>query len=179
MNMAPRLRKLLLTVHVASSVGTLGAVAAFFVLAVAGMTDAGIPPTGYVAMETITWMVIVPLVALSLLSGLLQSLGTSWGLFQHYWVLIKFLLTILVSVVLLLQTGAIATMSRLARDGALPGTAFFEFRLSLAVHAGAGLLVLLVAEALSVYKPRGLTRYGQRCQRGRSSATADDRAHRI
>ena len=38
MTMGPRLRKLLLTVHVASSVGTLGAVAAFFVLAVAGFS---------------------------------------------------------------------------------------------------------------------------------------------
>ena len=76
MTMGRRLRKLLLTVHVSSSVGTLGAVAAFFVLAVAGLIDAGIAPAGYIAMETITWMVIVPLVGLSFLSGTIQSLGT-------------------------------------------------------------------------------------------------------
>ena len=113
-------------------------------------------------------MVIVPLVALSFLSGAMQSLGTPWGLVQHYWVLIKFLLTILVGIVLLLQTGAIGIMSSLARHGALPGSGFFEVRLSLAVHAGAGLLVLLVAETLSIYKPRGLTPYGLRRQRERS-----------
>lgn len=179
MTMGPRLRKLLLTVHVASSVGTLGAVAAFFVLAAAGLIDAGTVPAGYVAMETITWMVIVPLVALSFLSGTIQSLGTPWGLFRHYWVLIKFLLTILVGVVLLLQTGAIGAMASLAREGALPATAFLEIRLSLAVHAGAGLLVLLAAETLSIYKPRGLTRYGRQCQRERSPATLGDRVRRI
>ena len=32
------------------------------------------------------------------------------------------------------------------------------------VHAGAALLLLLVAVTLSVYKPRGMTRYGQRKQ---------------
>jgi len=31
------------------------------------------------------------------------------------------------------------------------------------LHAGAALLLLLVATVLSVYKPRGMTRYGQ-CQ---------------
>jgi hypothetical protein len=34
--------------------------------------------------------------------------------------------------------------------------------IQLAVHATGGLLVLLVITALSVYKPWGLTRYGQR-----------------
>jgi hypothetical protein len=33
------------------------------------------------------------------------------------------------------------------------------------VHAGGALLLLLVAATLSVYKPRGMTRYGQRKQR--------------
>ena len=31
-------------------------------------------------------------------------------------------------------------------------------------HAGGGLLVLLVAAVLNVYKPRGMTRYGWRKQ---------------
>jgi len=36
--------------------------------------------------------------------------------------------------------------------------------LSPVLHAGAGLLLLLVAATLSVYKLRGMTRYGQRKQ---------------
>jgi len=35
------------------------------------------------------------------------------------------------------------------------------------VHAGGGLLVLLVPMILSVYKPRGMTRYGRRKQHER------------
>jgi hypothetical protein len=32
------------------------------------------------------------------------------------------------------------------------------------LHAGAALLLLLVATTLAIYKPRGMTRYGQRKQ---------------
>lgn len=41
------------------------------------------------------------------------------------------------------------------------------------LHAAAALLLLLVAATLSVFKPRGMTRYGQRKQRdGRTVPTA-------
>ena len=39
-----------------------------------------------------------------------------------------------------------------------------ELRISLAIHGGGGLLVLLMTTILSVYKPRGMTRYGWRRQ---------------
>jgi hypothetical protein len=42
-----------------------------------------------------------------------------------------------------------------------------EARISLVAHAGGGLLVLLVPATLSVYKPRGMTRYGRRKQHER------------
>lgn len=35
------------------------------------------------------------------------------------------------------------------------------------LHAGGALLVLLVATVLSIFKPRGMTRYGQREQHER------------
>jgi hypothetical protein len=38
------------------------------------------------------------------------------------------------------------------------------------VHAGGGLLVLLTAATLAVYKPLGMTRYGVRKQRDQASA---------
>jgi hypothetical protein len=75
----PRLRKFALTAHVTSSVGWLGAVAGFLALAVAGLTsqNAQMARAAYLAMELITWFVIVPLGLASLLTGLVQSLGTS------------------------------------------------------------------------------------------------------
>jgi hypothetical protein len=45
-------------------------------------------------MSIIGWWVIVPACLISTLSGLVQSLGTSWGLVRHYWVLIKLAMTL-------------------------------------------------------------------------------------
>lgn len=52
----------------------------------------------YLAMDLTGRFVIVPLSLGSLLTGRVQSLGTTWGLFRHYWVLMKFQITILATV---------------------------------------------------------------------------------
>jgi hypothetical protein len=167
MLMNPSLRKFTLTAHITSSVGLLGAVAGFLALAVAGLTsqDAKMVRAAYLAMEVTAWFVIIPLTFASLLTGIVQSLGTTWGLFRHYWVLAKLLLTLLVSVVLLLQIELIGYMANAAAETTLSGADVRAARLSLMAHAGGGLLVLLVPAALSVYKPRGRTRYGERMRR--------------
>src|SRR5207244_1496267 len=105
MTMTPRLRKLALTAHVTSSVGWLGAVAAFLALALAGLTsrDGQMVRAAYLALELTASFVIVPLGFASLLTGLVQALGTKWGLFRHYWILVKLLITILSTVVLLVH----------------------------------------------------------------------------
>jgi len=163
MTMTPRLRKFVLTAHVISSVGWLGAVTAYLALVVAALTvrDFQAVRAAWIAMDLIGWFVIVPLALASLLIGIVQSLSTPWGLFRHYWVLFKFLLTMFAIIILLLHmptvsyfAGAPASTDQVSIDG-LPGEL---------IHAGGGLLVLLVATALSVYKPRGLTRYGWRKQ---------------
>ena len=94
MTMTPRLRKLALTAHVTSSVGWLGAVAGFLAVAVVGLTsrDAQTVRGAYLVMEPAAWFVLVPFAFASLVSGLVQSLGTTWGLFRHYWVLFKLLI---------------------------------------------------------------------------------------
>jgi putative copper export protein len=166
MALTPRLRKLALTAHVTSSVGWLGAVIAFLALSVAGLTSQD-PQTvrgAYLVMELTGWVVLVPLSLASLLTGLVCSLGSSWGLFRHYWVLIKLLLTVLTLVVLMLQMAAIGYVARQAADTALSATDLRAARVSLVTHAAGGLVVLLMAAVLSVYKPRGLTRYGWRRQ---------------
>ena len=121
----------------------------------------------YLAMELTAWFVIVPLSFASLLTGLVQSLGTTWGLFRHYWVLAKLLLTVLATIVLLLQMESISYIAGVAAETTLSSADLREARISLVVHAGGGLLVLLVPMILSVYKPRGMTRYGRRKQHER------------
>jgi ABC-type anion transport system duplicated permease subunit len=162
--LSPPMRRALLTAHVACSVGTMGAVAAFLALAITGVVsaDASLVAAVYPAMRLITWVVIVPLVLASLLSGVMQALGTQWGLLRHYWVLIKLVLNVLVVGVLALQLNGIDYLADAAAHGRLEGVAHGSVRLSLVVHAAGGFVVLLTATILSVYKPRGLTRHGQR-----------------
>ncbi len=166
MTMRPRLRKFALTTHVTCSVGLLGAIAGFLALAVAGLTsqDARMVRAAYLAMELTAWFVIVPLALASLLTGLVQSLGTTWGLFRYYWVLAKLSLTVLAAVVLLLKMKLISYVAGVAAETTLSGADLRAARTELVIHAAAGLLVLLATAALSVYKPRGMTRYGARKQ---------------
>ena len=166
MIMTPRLRKLVLTAHIAASIGWIGADAAFLALAIAGLTSqhGQLVQAAYLAMEVIAWYVIVPLSLASLLTGLLQSLGTKWGLFRHYWVLAKFLIALVATTILLIHTQPIGFMASAAAEAALSNTQLLEARIQLVVAAGAGLAVLLVNTVLGVYKPRGLTPYGWRKQ---------------
>lgn len=167
MIMSSGLRRLALTTHVTTSVGWLGAVAAFLALAVVGLTGDGVERVrgSYLAMDTVAWLVIVPLSGLSLVSGLVQSLGTTWGLFRHYWVVAKLLIAVLATAALLVHMRPISYLADVAAQAA--GTALFSadlrgMRLQLMVNAVAAVVALLAATVLSVYKPRGLTRYGQR-----------------
>ena len=172
MTMTPRLRKFTLTAHVTSSVGWLGAVAAFLALAVAGLTsrDAQVVLSADLAMDLIAWFVIIPLCFASLLTGLVSSLGTPLGLFRHYWVLVKLLLTIPATIVLLVHMRPISLLAGVAAKTTLTLSSadLHGLRNLLVTAAGAALLVLLVTTTLSVYKPQGLTRYGARQQHQRS-----------
>ena len=165
--MTPFFRMFALTTHVTSSVGLLGAIAAFLALAVTGVIsqDDQLVRATYLAMELIARFVIVPLAFASLLTGLIQSLGTTWGLFRHYWVLVKLLLTVFATIVLLFKMELIGYAALLAAETTLPSAELRAAGIQLVVHAAGGLLVLLVPMVLSVYKPQGRTRYGLHKQR--------------
>ncbi|MGH7696031.1 MAG: DUF2269 domain-containing protein, partial [Gemmatimonadaceae bacterium] len=100
--MTPRVRKLALTLHVASSVGWLGAVMVFLALGALALTsdDAATVRGTYLVMEPAARFALVPLALASLVSGLVQSIGTTWGLFRHYWVLFKLLINVFATIVL-------------------------------------------------------------------------------
>jgi len=163
MTMTPRVRKLALTAHVVSSVGWLGAVGVFLALAVVGLTsqDAQLVRAVYLAAEPIIWFAIIPLALASLLSGLVQSLGSTWGLFRHYWVLFKLLIAVVATIVLLQYTDTVGFFANLAESSADPRELKSP---TFVLHSAAALLLLLAATTLAVYKPRGMTPYGRRKQ---------------
>jgi hypothetical protein len=159
MTISAGLRKLALTVHVTCSVGWFGAVAAFFALAVVGLTseDEQRVRAAYIAMGMTAWLVILPLSIASPISGLLQSLISRVGLIRHYWVIVKALMTIPATIFLLLHMQTIARLAAIATEGALAGGPR-SLRVQLALNAFLAMLVLLATTALSIYKPRGMTR---------------------
>lgn len=158
------MRRLALTAHITTSVGWLGAVAVFLVLAVVGLRadDSQTMRGIYIALDLTGWRVIVPLSLATLATGLIQSLGTAWGLFRHYWVIVKLVIAVLATFVLLLHMGPVSYLARAAANGLFTTTDLLSLRMQLVVDAAAAVLVLLVATALSVYKPRGVTPYGWR-----------------
>lgn len=152
MRAGPATRNLLLLTHVTTSVGMLGAVGCFLILAETG-------PLVYSAMDLITRYVILPLAVLSLVLGIVQSLVTPWGLMRHYWVVLKVCAD---RAGCRAAAGANTEHHGTCRAGpdTLSGAEWTMTRFSMVLHAGGGLFVLFLAMMLSVYKPRGLTRYG-------------------
>lgn len=160
--MSPRLRKLMLAVHIGSSVGWLGAVVAYVALnapVIVG-ADEQLVRASHMMMRPVLLYGVVPLALTSLVTGVVQSLGTRWGLFRYYWVLISLILTVFAAAILLLHVPDVDAMAERAADpGADPATLNGDL-----FHSVGGLLVLLIPLVLNLYKPKGMTRYGWRKQ---------------
>ena len=174
MTMAPAARKFTLTVHIVSSIGWLGAVVTFLTLAVVGLTstEPEMVRGAYIAMEVNYLFAIVPFGLVSLVSGIVASLGTRWGLFKHYWVLVKLLVTIPTCFLMLVHVQPVSYLARVAAKAPLASSDLAALRLQLVAYAVAATLILLTMTVLSVYKPRGRTRYGQRKQHSHSTPAA-------
>ena len=147
--LAPPWRKLLLTTHIGASVGLLGTDATVLLLAVTGARGRE-PAAVYPAAQLIGSLVLVPAALLSLATGVLLGLLTPWGLFRHWWVTAKLVLTTAGAVLsLVVRTPALTALADGA-GGSLP--------LELVRDSGAASGVLLVTLVLSVYKPFGRIR---------------------
>src|SRR3989442_7908411 len=171
--MTATLRKLTITAHVTFSIGWLGAVAAFNVLNLAGLPsrDTEVVRGAYLSMDLNSRFVIIPMCFAALATGLLQALGTPWGLFRYYWILLKFGLAIFATFALRVhQFGVMAEAARRV-SGAAAETLFSAdlgpLKTELVRAPSLAILLLLVAASLGVYNPWGLTRYGRRKQQER------------
>jgi hypothetical protein len=164
MMITPALRRVALTTHMTCSVGWVGAVLAFLALAIIGVTsDDEMKVRGaYLLMAPAAWFVLVPLAHASLLSGIALSLGTTWGLLRHYWVVLKLGITVFATVILLIYMGTFRQMAGVAADPVLDLAVVRNA--SPIVHAILALILLFGATVLGVYKPFGMTVYGKRKQ---------------
>lgn len=165
--LSPAVRKLTLVAHITASVGWIGTVASFLVLAGVELSsqNALVVRGTFLSMDVIAWTMILPLSLLSLLTGLILGLFTKWGLLSHYWVLAKLLVNLLASIILLMYVQSLGPLASIAAASTVSGADLLSLQGSDSViHSSVALVALLVAATLSVYKPRGMTRYGQRKQ---------------
>lgn len=166
-------RKLGIAVHVVLSVGWLGAIAAFLALSVAAVgADETVSRAAFIGMGSVGRWVLVPLSLGALLSGVVQALATKWGLFRHYWVLVKLLLTIAATAILLLhQFTAVEQAARLALQASAAHSSHLHgFGTQLLADATLAAVALLIITLIAIYKPWGLVPLTRRADRKVSSA---------
>jgi hypothetical protein len=149
----------LLTAHITVSVGWLGLDGALVALEATGLGtgDPGERAGIAAAMAAIVVWVLVPVVATSLLSGLVLALTTPWGLVRYWWVIIKCGIA-----GVLAATGLVLMMPRLHQIF-IGETEPVGIRLL--IGRAIALALLLVATGLSVVKPWGKTPLGRSVSR--------------
>jgi hypothetical protein len=148
-------------IHILASVGWLATVGAFLVLATLGLAaDADRGPGIYAGAEALTWALIVPLCALTLISGILVAARGPWGLLHHYWVVVKLGITVAATVALVIYLSPIHAAAHAGAAG--PPMAA---RAQLGTASALALVLISVALWLSTAKPRGVTKRGMRARR--------------
>lgn len=162
------LRKLVLTVHVVVSVGWIGIEAGLLALGLTGLytRDPEVLRAAYVAAGIFGGIFLVPVSMGTLVTGVLLSVGTPWGLIRHYWVLVKFVLTVA------LVASGILVLNRSLQEAAvrvsevplstLTSADVGTLRFQIVAAVSVALLLLITATTLSVYKPWGRTWFGRR-----------------
>ncbi|MFD5337065.1 DUF2269 domain-containing protein [Streptomyces hawaiiensis] len=146
--------------HVTSAAGWLGLTLGLLALGITATTtgSAVTVEASVRAMKLFADWLLLPVAFLTLLSGLLLSLGTVWGLARYRWVYTKFWLTLatVTATVFALRPGVNSAVAAVAAGGPLPdaGDVLFGPVVSLSAY--------LFMTAISVLKPWGTTRRGKR-----------------
>jgi Predicted integral membrane protein (DUF2269) len=160
--LAPRARRLVLTLHVISSVGLVGSSAGVLILALsAAATDQTVAAHAlYTTMRTAVFAVAVPLSFIALGTGIALGLGTKWGVLRHGWVTAKLALLVLV-----ILTGALVVRPSMDHviaatsapaPAAKPDLGAAEWEPVAA--AASNIVMVVVAVALAIFKPGGRLR---------------------
>jgi hypothetical protein len=160
--MSRRRRKLVLTLHVVTSVGWLGAAIAMTVLLVAGLVthNPALRPSAFTFMHLYDLAIMIPLGYLALITGVLLSVGTNWGLLKHWWIVTKLVLTVAV----LLFAGVFTSgwvLEAVARTAKNPMADLRFLAVQLVVNVAAFNLIFWTNTTISIYKPWGLTPRGR------------------
>ncbi|MFA1547691.1 hypothetical protein [Actinomadura chokoriensis] len=156
-----RARRVWLTLHVGVSVGWLGLSLAMTTLAVAGASadSHAVRHGAYELMHVFDLTIVIPSVVMAIITGLVVSLGTPWGLVKHWWVLLKLVISLVIPVIAIIQSTWIEELRlRTADPAGDPGGTGLTLILCMLLYAS----LLWTAVILSVFKPAGKTRWAKR-----------------
>lgn len=163
-----RARRLWLTAHVAVSVGWLGLDLGLLTLGITGLatSDPATMRAAYLAMGMFADVLLIPVAVGTLITGVVVSVFTPWGLVRHYWVLVKFGLTVVAGTATILAlrptiADAVARVSALP-TGAPRDVDLARVGVSLVAAPTIALAIYLACTVLSELKPWGRTRWGNR-----------------
>ena len=163
--LSPGQRKLVLAAHIVVSVGLFGLSAAMFVLGTVAVTtsDAETGQAAYRSMRIFTRGVVQPVALGALVSGLILSLGTRWGVVRHYWIVTKLALTVATVLCGIFVVGPLVQQAiGMSSDVAmLPAAGRGSAPIVLVAALAANVLMLGAATVISVYKPWGTIRRGR------------------
>ncbi|MCT7354114.1 DUF2269 domain-containing protein [Streptomyces sp. 15-116A] len=155
-----RARRTFLVVHVVAAASWLGLTLGLLALGITASTTGGAPTieASVRAMKLFADWLLLPLALLTLISGLVLALGTSWGLARHRWVSTKFWLTLgtTIATAFALRPGVNSAVTAVSAGHSLPdaGDLLFGPIVSLSAY--------VFMTVISVLKPWGLTRRGRR-----------------
>jgi hypothetical protein len=155
----PAARKAVLVLHIVAGIGWMGVDIALLVLLISARTtnDAALVVSGFNAIGMIVPMAVPPLSLGILVTGIILGLGTRWGLVRYWWVLVKLLLSLIMTVLVFVSlVPAVSSMTILSATtvsadavraslGTLPTMLLFPPIVSF--------LMLGVAAILSIFKP--------------------------
>jgi hypothetical protein len=151
--LSPAWRKPLLVVHLSGGIGFLASSLAVLVLTAAGASGTA-AATVYPAAQMITTWLVIPLAIVALVAGVIQAVVSPWGLARYWWVAIKLLITVVVTIFIGLTVypriaGAAATA---LGHSTQPLTGGQRSRILSSWPIICGLLI--INAFLGVYKPR-------------------------
>ena len=151
----------MVVVHTVASVSWLALMLCLLTLATMALTtnDPDTVRSAYRAMGMLGDVLIIPLSLLTLLSGVVLALGTSWGLFRYYWVSTKFWLTLAATVasIFALTARLHDAVHAVARHPTGPVSAMNLgfLRYNVVIVPSVALMLYLANVMLSVFKPWG------------------------
>lgn len=175
-------RKSVMVLHAVAGIGWMGVDIALLALLITARTttNPALVVSGFNAIGIIVPVAVPPLSLLILLTGILQGLGTPWGLVRYWWVLVKLILSLMMTVLvfvsllpgiremIVLADTTVSADALRASLGSLPNTLMFPPIVSF--------LMLGTAAILSIFKPWGRTPWSReiRASSGRESVTPAD-----